>query len=607
MHRPRLRAGPWSDILNLSNDRATNAAANWEDELAELEASDDLMAPYSSVRKPEQVDNADSIAWDDEADFVIVGYGGAGAAAAVRAAEQGVSVIALDRYDGGGSTAMNGGIFYAGGGTSVQKEAGVEDTSEEMFKYLSMETQGVVKDETLRRFCEESPATIEWLKQCGVQFNSTLYSKKTSYPYVNYDLYHPDNSQLPAYAAKAKPAARGHKGYMNLGKAAQGFGVTLYNPLRDTAERLGVKLMRQTDARQLIVDAAGRVVGVKVVQIPPGGAEAAAFEKAQKQALRFQMMVPSAAPGAQITIAIGKIFARKAARIERSAAVMRRIRARRGVCLTTGGFVQNRPMLEQYAFKYRDGMPNGSPGDDGSGILLGKSAGGKLDRMGQVSAWRFLNPPLAWGQGMLVNKLGARYVNEMSYGATIGHAMVEAQEGVGHLIIDSRLFKESWRQVLIEKVLPFQRDPALLTMLLHKRKASTIDRLVEKCGFDAKVFAKTVEDYNASARGEQPDPFDKAPEDIRGILEPPFYALDLSIDSPLFPLAIITMGGLTVNEETGQVRDANGAEIEGLYAAGRAAVGICSNIYVSGLSAADCIFSGRRAADHVASMKARNW
>ncbi len=575
--------------------------------MAETAPGEELMAPYTSVRTPERVENVDSIAWDDEADFVIVGFGGAGAAAAVRAAEQGVSVIALDRYAGGGSTAMNGGIFYAGGGTSVQKEAGVEDTPEEMFKYLSMETQGVVKDETLRRFCEESPATIEWLKHCGVQFNSTYYPKKTSYPYVNYYLYHPDNSQLPAYAAKAKPAARGHKGYMNLGKAAQGFGVTLYNPLRDTAEKLGVRVMRQTDARQLIVDTAGRVVGVKVVQIPPGSAEAAEFEKYQKQALRYQMMVPSAAPGAQITIGIGKRYARRAAAIEQKAAVVRRIRARRGVCLTTGGFVQNRAMLEHYAYKYRDGMPNGSPGDDGSGILLGKSAGGKLDRMGQVSAWRFLNPPLAWGQGMLVNAKGARYVNEMSYGATIGYAMVEEQEGVGHLIIDSRLYKESWRQVFVEKVLPFQRDPAWLTMLFHKRKASTIDGLAEKCGFDKAVFAETVARYNKAAEGQEPDPFDKAREDIRGILKPPFYALDLSIDSPLFPLAIITMGGLTVNEETGQVKGEDGVEIDGLYAAGRAAVGICSNIYVSGLSAADCIFSGRRAADHVAGLAGRNW
>jgi 3-oxo-5alpha-steroid 4-dehydrogenase len=35
--------------------------------------------------------------------------------------------------------------------------------------------------------------------------------------------------------------------------------------------------------------------------------------------------------------------------------------------------------------------------------------------------------------------------------------------------------------------------------------------------------------------------------------------------------------------------------VPGLYAAGRTAVGLCSHSYVSGLSLADCVFSGRRA------------
>ena len=42
------------------------------------------------------------------------------------------------------------------------------------------------------------------------------------------------------------------------------------------------------------------------------------------------------------------------------------------------------------------------------------------------------------------------------------------------------------------------------------------------------------------------------------------------------------------------------ARLDGLFAAGRTAVGICSNSYVSGLSLADCIFSGRRAGSHAA-------
>jgi 3-oxo-5alpha-steroid 4-dehydrogenase len=58
-----------------------------------------------------------------------------------------------------------------------------------------------------------------------------------------------------------------------------------------------------------------------------------------------------------------------------------------------------------------------------------------------------------------------------------------------------------------------------------------------------------------------------------------------------------------VNEETGEVLNQNHEEIKGLYAAGRTAVGICSNIYVSGLSIADCIFSGRRIGRHLTSME----
>ena len=60
-------------------------------------------------------------------------------------------------------------------------------------------------------------------------------------------------------------------------------------------------------------------------------------------------------------------------------------------------------------------------------------------------------------------------------------------------------------------------------------------------------------------------------------------------------LATLTLGGLRVNESSGQVLDAQGRDIAGLYAAGRTAIGIPSGGYISGLSLADCVFSGRRA------------
>ncbi len=63
---------------------------------------------------------------------------------------------------------------------------------------------------------------------------------------------------------------------------------------------------------------------------------------------------------------------------------------------------------------------------------------------------------------------------------------------------------------------------------------------------------------------------------------------------------MLTLGGLAVAEDTGQVRRADGTLVPGLYAAGRSAAGLCSRSYVSGLSLADCVFSGRRAGRHAA-------
>ena len=69
----------------------------------------------------------------------------------------------------------------------------------------------------------------------------------------------------------------------------------------------------------------------------------------------------------------------------------------------------------------------GTPNDQGSGIRLGQSVGGKTDHMDRVTAWRFLNPPLAFAQGIVVNKNGRRFCNEMVYGATSRRCYVRKQ------------------------------------------------------------------------------------------------------------------------------------------------------------------------------------
>ncbi len=87
---------------------------------------------------------------------------------------------------------------------------------------------------------------------------------------------------------------------------------------------------------------------------------------------------------------------------------------------------------------------------------------------------------------------------------------------------------------------------------------------------------------------------------MRPIETGPFYAMDLSLDSRFLPISTMSVGGLRVDEASGLVLDRESHPIPGLYAAGRTAVGVASQTYVSGLSYADCIFSGRRAARHMA-------
>ena len=170
--------------------------------MLETEINPNDLKWHSEIEAAQIVSNPDVINWNDEADLVIVGLGGAGIAAANEALDLGHSVIGIDKTSGGGATARSGGIFYAGGGTPIQKEAGIEDSDENMFNYLIQETGDIVKEKTLKRFCETSAENTQWLMDNGVQFNSQYYQTKTSYPGAGYFLYHSDNSLVPSYMEK---------------------------------------------------------------------------------------------------------------------------------------------------------------------------------------------------------------------------------------------------------------------------------------------------------------------------------------------------------------------------------------------------------------------
>jgi len=535
----------------------------------------------TGIGAPLLIDDMQQVRWDDCADVVVVGWGAAGACAAIEACDAGADVIVIDRFEGGGASALSGGVVYAGGGTRQQREAGFDDSPQAMFDYLQREVGDVVRADTLMRFCRDSVSNLMWLESMGLRYAATMPERKTSYPPQHAFLYYSGNEAVSAMRGSQPPAPRGHR------TVAQGqAGATLYAGLRAATLQRGARTVTQATVRRLVQDRnSGRVLGVEVWELPADGPIRERHAALNRQANKWR----------NFRAAKAQAWRQQAAALERAHAQPRFIRANQGVVLSAGGFVFNRDMIKTHAAPYARGWKNGHAGCDGSGIRLGVSAGGVADRMSSVSAWRFITPPYSWPSGMVVNTAGARFCNEEVYGATLGHAMVEGQNGKAWLILDSRLRQQSLKECLFGKLWAFQSLPAIGAMLLGAKKGSTIAALAQRIGADPATLQDTLTMYNQAAHGRIADPMGKSPAVCQPLENGPYYAIDISIGAALFPLATITLGGLKVNENNGHVLGTDGADIAGLFAAGRTAIGIPSASYISGSSLADCVFSGRRA------------
>ncbi|MGP3792556.1 FAD-binding protein [Pseudomonas sp. B392_1p] len=544
----------------------------------------------TEILPPLRVEDADRHAWDDACDLLVAGWGAAGACTALEGHAQGLDVLIADRFQGGGASAKSGGIVYAGGGTRQQRAAGFADTPEAMFDYLRHETQGVVSDDTLRRFCDESVANLQWLESHGAEYGSSMPpgGGKTSYPPDGYYLYYSGNEKVPAYAGPASPAPRGHR---TVGKGQS--GQVLYDQLRDACRRAGIRTRLQSTIRRLVLDGQGAVVGAELWCLPAESYQAREHARLAAAAERWQNLAP----------AYSDRLRGRLARIERDYARPLAVRARRGVVLSTGGFIFNPQMMREHGSRYVRTFKVGATGCDGSAIRLGSSVGAASGQLERVSAWRFLSPPLCWPKGIVVNSLGQRACNEEVYGATLGVRLCEEHDGKGWLILDRRLRRQALKETLRGGYWWFQTMPALLLMLFA-RKGKTIEVLARVIGADATTLADTLARYNAAARGMAEEEMGKSADSRQVLEQGPFYACDISVSSSAYPMGGLTLGGLQVEETSGAVLDQAGRPIPGLYAAGRAAVGIPSHMYISGLSLADCVFSGRRAARAVAAATA---
>ena len=532
--------------------------------------------------------------WDEIADVVVVGYGAAGSVAAIEAADAGARVTVIDRWSRGGASARSGGIIYAGGGTPQQVAAGFADTPEQMAEYLAVEEAIPRDDPVLHAFCERSRDDLAWLEQLGVRFGTRFDPTKSVTPTDDaVGLYFSGNEKH--HAAQGPPVPRGHR--------VAGAGMTgrdLVATLHIGARRRGVTVRSRTRLTDLVVDDAGRVVGVEALVL--GRDPLSRFG----HALLYRVVDAIAA----LAHRVPPVLVRACDRFERRHSRPVRIGARSGVVLATGGFSYAHDLVVGHAPAYRGALPLGTPGDDGSGIEIAHGIGAALRSMDRCGASRFIAPPLGFCSGVLVDPAGERICDESLYAATLS-ARIAERGGRAWLVVDGairdgiaeeihrspRLRDRPLRQLIGGRAnaVIFPRVFGTINLRLNRILAPDLDSLARRCRLPVAALRRTIDVYNASAVAGTADEMGKSADMVRPLLRPPFAAVPCHLDGVVFPAPCITLGGLDVDGMTQEVRRPDGTVIAGLHAVGRSAFGIASHSYVSGLSLADCVFSGRNA------------
>lgn len=481
---------------------------------------------------------ADISEWGIETDVAVIGFGGAGACAALEAADAGSEVQIFELASAsGGSTALSSAEIYMGGngGTRVQKACGYDDTTENMKSFLKACFGSNADDAKIDTYVDNSLEHFNWLVEKGVPFKDSELKERAIMALTDDCLLFTGNEKAYPFTEAAYPVPRGH----NLEIEGDNGGPLLMKILTEQVDkRSNISVNYETRALTLITDDSGAVVGILV-------------------------------------------------RINQQEVA---VRTRKGVILCAGGFCMNEEMVRKYApFFDKNLEPIGNPGDTGSGILMGQGVGAGTVNMHECFTTVPYYPPQSLTYGIFVNDKGQRFINEDCYHGRVGfNAMVQQHN-------------HSKRIYLVTDVEGYG-DYEKMSYLGAQVAATgdTAEELEQELELPQGTLSNTLEVYNRHAeKGEDPL-FHKSDAWLRPI-EPPYVALDCTLGRGTF-YPFFTLGGLdtlpTGEVLTPERNVIPGLYAAGRTTAGipRTAAG-----YASGMSVGDATFFGRMAGKTAAS------
>ncbi len=504
--------------------------------------------------------------WNAEADVIIVGYGLAGAVAAIEAHDSGAEVLVIEKsqYPGGCSILSGGMILCA-------------RNAEDATKYLIETSGGRVDEELIRAFARDLAENEAYITRLAQTCGATTRNTKAHEPGERDESgYVPLGYPFPGYETFYRTGVGHVPGFEGFPwvQELRATGVNMMKVVFDNVERRSVKVMLSTSVKKLTTSASGAVTGVIA------GSE-------------------------------GKETAFK---------------ARRAVILACGGFEQSEWLLKQYL----QGLPFYSMAPlthTGDGILMAQKAGAALWHMWHVHGsygYKFDEFPIAFRTHLagprnpkrglpwiVVDKFGSRYMNECQPAPQdTSHRAMELfdPDMPGYARIPSYLiFDEAGRKegpiaqplAIGDYRYDWSRDNTAEIAKGWIMKEDTLAALARRireskdneARMEPETLAATVSRWNDMVK-QKKDPLQRPPGTMVPIAVPPFYAV------PVWPIVSNTQGGPQHNVRQ-QIIDAFGQVIPGLYAAGELG-SFWSHLYLLSGNLGECLSSGRVAGRNAA-------
>ncbi len=527
--------------------------------------------------------------WDAEADVVILGFGGAGACAAVEAADAGAKVLILEKQPEKNlinNTRMSGGIYHspdpAGDKQALKAYAKAMFSGENLPTMLEGE-QPDVSDDLAEAWARYSPENLDWLKKLDPALNGVAFSRFSGAAFPTFP--GAKESKYRVFGSSFTTKADFNTPTMNLPKAQKMNGEAFFTVLREAVEKRKPRILWETPAQRLIVNDKGVVIGV-------------AGRKKD-----------------------GKEF---------------NCKARRAVIITTGGYEYSLPMRR--AFLEGPGVEGwafyGTPENTGDGIAMAMQAGAALAKVGKAASRIITAVPIrhhGLKMGLITDSIGAaRSIVIDNYGNRYAAETLVTTDPSRYFF-----YKEAVKFDITKLVYP--RVPSWMVFDEEFRSKTTITSLgISTAGFgfvpwtkdnldavkrgwimqsdtleglaakirehkenrnmmEAVNLVRTVGRFNEYCKKGSDEDFERKAATLGPIDKAPFYALPLYAGGPN------TKGGIAANAKR-EVLDWQGKPIPRLFTAGEISSAL-KFVYQGGGNLTECIVFGRIAGKNAAALK----